>query len=161
MQWLNSRGEGHCGKEGRYVYRDLKRGFPEPACPKCRKQTNVICADCGKEERFFSLTRCVECYCRDFIEERTREFIEILSHEWVWKLCTAFMRELCDNYRPSSARRHFRNYFEFSADVDAKIFGEWELTAETLLEVFGSHWARRWMVPVGYLVKKEVLTGDL
>jgi len=53
----------NCGHITHHLARDIKNGFNEPVCERCRRKDHITCADCGKNRRAFSTNHAGKSIC--------------------------------------------------------------------------------------------------
>lgn len=63
-----------CGQLSLYLSRDLKNGFTEPVCQRCRRKRHITCPCCGKNRRPAGTTSDGRVVCKDCLAADGKSF---------------------------------------------------------------------------------------
>ena len=128
-------------------------------CRYCleRDGSPFICTVCGKEGTLHSLTRCTECYGKEYLAGALTKFVSTLSNPFVRELCTGFFADLAAKVGYGKVRIKIKTYLPFFEEVDRNFSSAAEITKGAILERFGTHWLIRWESPLCYMQKTGVL----
>jgi hypothetical protein len=172
----------YCGETSKYLARDFKAGFEEPACPKCRRKDFNTCAVCRRHRETElapnGQTICKKCLelgeiicpvCQGSMPAGYGHQCQTCSLE---RRLAKAVNKHCDKFSLPETAIIYREFSKWAVNRSGllktvstlnwyhKFFLQLEplilepLTYPILLSNYGAEGLRRWMQPMGFLTEK-------
>lgn len=178
----------YCGVSSKYLSRDFKAGFENPACPKCRRKDFDTCSVC-RRHRMTELTPsgqpiCKKCHesgeiacqiCHEpmpagygnhcetcALKQRLAKAINLHSEKFSSAEMAFIYREFSSWLVNTSGLKKsvsaLYRYHKFFLEIEPIIHEP--ISYEKMLAQYGAEGLRRWMLPVQFLIEKFELKID-
>lgn len=152
-------GDVRCATCNRGRFPTWTRADGKPICKQCmeRGDNPFICPTCEKPGRPHSKTMCTDCYWRNNAENRFNKMIVLLTNEWSREVFHKFFFDLIKRQHPKITATTLKQYYLFFSQLDAAFNDSKLITTEYLITTFGAEGFRKNTVPIGFLIKENII----